>query len=187
MFDNPLTLICLIDGEKIALSVKIVSSDSVDDRKKRIKTHAPWKVSIPIVPKKEHSLHHEMAALRKQLPELERFRAEVSDSSVNNRQARQEGGVYLTCYSRNGDAGRPEEEHLHEYHQCAHDHYLEIFVYNGQAKPSRISDDDDLRKMLKIAKTTSKTKLAISLETPSKSFSAWTFKDVCEEYSTISH
>ena len=71
---------------------------------------------------------------------------------------------------------------FNEFPQYAHDEYLEIFVYNGLAKPARIWDDEDLRKILKIAKTASKTKLTISLETPSKSFGAWTFKDVCEEY-----
>ncbi|KAF8944689.1 hypothetical protein BGZ47_003914 [Haplosporangium gracile] len=35
----------------------------------------------------------------------------------------------------------------------------------------------------KSSKTTSKTKLTISLEIPSKSFAAWTFEDVCDGYS----
>ncbi|KAF9557892.1 hypothetical protein EC968_007406 [Mortierella alpina] len=68
------------------------------------------------------------------------------------------------------------------YPQYAHDDYLEIFVYNGQPKPELIRDNEDLRKILKVAKTTSKARLTISLETPSKNFSAWTFKDVCDEY-----
>ncbi|KAF8938614.1 hypothetical protein EDD21DRAFT_411474 [Dissophora ornata] len=68
------------------------------------------------------------------------------------------------------------------YPQYAHDEYLEIFLYSGQPKPERFRSDEDLRKVLKIAKTTSKTKLTISLETPTKNFSAWTFKDVCTEY-----
>ncbi|KAF9285636.1 hypothetical protein BGZ68_003681 [Mortierella alpina] len=66
--------------------------------------------------------------------------------------------------------------------QYAHDAYLEIFVYNGQPKPELIRDNEDLCKILKVAKTTSKARLTISLETPSKNFSAWTFKDVCDEY-----
>ncbi|KAF9189606.1 hypothetical protein BGZ51_009425 [Haplosporangium sp. Z 767] len=69
-----------------------------------------------------------------------------------------------------------------EYPHYAHDKYLEIFVYNGQAKPARIGDDEDLREILKIAKTASKTKLTISLDTPTKAFSAWKFKDVCTEF-----
>ncbi|KAF9287535.1 hypothetical protein BGZ68_001691 [Mortierella alpina] len=68
------------------------------------------------------------------------------------------------------------------YPQYAHDDYLEIFVYNGQPKPELIRDDEDLRKILKVAKTTSKPRLTISLETPTKSFSLWKFKDVCAEY-----
>ncbi|KAF9921611.1 hypothetical protein BGZ67_000357, partial [Mortierella alpina] len=68
------------------------------------------------------------------------------------------------------------------YPQYAHDDYLEIFVYNGQPKPELIRDNEDLRKILKVAKTTSKPRLTISLETPTKSFSLWKFKDVCAEY-----
>ncbi|KAK3813832.1 MAG: hypothetical protein JOS17DRAFT_821213 [Linnemannia elongata] len=49
-------------------------------------------------------------------------------------------------------------------------------------RPELIHDNEDLRKILKVAKTTSKARLTISLETPSKTFSAWTFKDVCDEY-----
>ncbi|KAF9368981.1 hypothetical protein CPB97_004029, partial [Podila verticillata] len=51
--------------------------------------------------------------------------------------------------------------------------------------PERIRSDEDLRKILRIAKTTSKTKLTVSLETPTTNFSAWTFKDVCEEYGLV--
>ncbi|KAF9974932.1 hypothetical protein BGZ75_000672, partial [Mortierella antarctica] len=68
------------------------------------------------------------------------------------------------------------------YPQYAHDDYLEIFVYNGQPKAELIRDNEDLRKILRVVKTTSKARLTISLETPSKNFSAWTFKDVCDEY-----
>ena len=69
------------------------------------------------------------------------------------------------------------------YPQYARDEYLEIFVYTRHPKsPECIVSDEDLCKILKIAKTTSKTKLVISLETPTKNFSAWTFKDVCSEY-----
>ncbi|KAI8606064.1 hypothetical protein EDD21DRAFT_349408 [Dissophora ornata] len=68
------------------------------------------------------------------------------------------------------------------YPQYDHDDHLEISVYNGQPKPELICDDEELRKLLKITKITSKTKLTISLGTPTKTFSAWTFKDVCAEY-----
>jgi len=68
------------------------------------------------------------------------------------------------------------------YPQYAHDESLEIFIYSGQPKPESIRNDGDLRKILRIAKATSRTKLIIALETPTRSFSAWTFQDVCTEY-----
>lgn len=95
----------------------------------------------------------------------------------------QEGRVYLAGYIGNGDTGRLEEEHLSQNPWYTHDYYLEIYAYDGQVKPTRVDDDEDPRKILKIAKTASRTKLKISLETPSKSFAVWTFKDVCEAHS----
>ncbi|KAG0247140.1 hypothetical protein BG011_001958, partial [Mortierella polycephala] len=69
------------------------------------------------------------------------------------------------------------------YPQYGHDDYLEIFVYNnGFSKPEAIRDDEDLRKILRIAKTQSRKQLTIALETQTKTFSAWTFKDACAEY-----
>ncbi|KAF9901744.1 hypothetical protein EC991_005753 [Linnemannia zychae] len=68
------------------------------------------------------------------------------------------------------------------YPQYAHDDYLEIFFHNGQPKPELIRDNEGLRKILQVVKSTSKSKLTISLETPIKDFSAWKFKDVCEDY-----
>ncbi|KAF9556637.1 hypothetical protein EC968_008102 [Mortierella alpina] len=64
------------------------------------------------------------------------------------------------------------------YPQYAHDDYLEIFVNSEQPKPELIRDNEDPRKILKVVKT----RITISLETPSKNFSARTFKDVCDEY-----
>ncbi|KAF9912555.1 hypothetical protein EC991_009979 [Linnemannia zychae] len=51
-------------------------------------------------------------------------------------------------------------------------------VLSCQPKPKRNTDDSDLRRVLRDARTTIKPKLAISLVTPSKSFTVWTFKDV---------
>lgn len=55
---------------------------------------------------------------------------------------------------------------------------MQIFVYDGHAKPARVSEDEDLPKILGTAKAASKTKLTTTLETTSKSFAAWTLKDV---------
>lgn len=68
------------------------------------------------------------------------------------------------------------------YPWYAHGEYLEIFLYNGDPNPERIRSDEHLCKILMFAKITSKTTLTVSLDTPSKNFSAWTFKDVCDEY-----
>ncbi|KAF9111269.1 hypothetical protein BGX27_005161 [Mortierella sp. AM989] len=67
------------------------------------------------------------------------------------------------------------------YPQYAHDEYLQIFVYSGQSKPERIGDDDDLCRILRVARTSIRPRLTIPLETPSKSFRDWTFKEVCED------
>ncbi|KAG0000724.1 hypothetical protein BGZ80_003480 [Entomortierella chlamydospora] len=75
---------------------------------------------------------------------------------------------------------------LFQYLQYAHDDSVEIFVYNGLPKPERICDDEHLRNILKVCKLKSKSKLTISLESPSKNFSAWNFKDVCTEYNLSS-
>ncbi|KAI1320351.1 hypothetical protein EDD11_001152 [Mortierella claussenii] len=66
--------------------------------------------------------------------------------------------------------------------QYTHDDYLQIFVYSGQPKPECISNDNDLCRLLKVARTSIKPKWIVSLETPSKSFGNWTFKEVCDEY-----
>ncbi|KAK3842113.1 MAG: hypothetical protein J3R72DRAFT_490831 [Linnemannia gamsii] len=47
------------------------------------------------------------------------------------------------------------------------------------AKSTRIRHDKDLRKILRVVKSTSETKLTISLETSSRTFYAWTFKGAC--------
>ncbi|KAK3845747.1 MAG: hypothetical protein J3R72DRAFT_435542 [Linnemannia gamsii] len=130
-------------------------------------------------------LHPEVAALRRQLSELEQFKAEVSSVSINvgiivKPEKRVVFAWSMIVEKATLDDLRKEISEL--YTQYAHDDYLQIFVYGGQPKPERISDDDDLRRILRVARTTIRPRLTISLETPSKSFGAWTFKDVCEEY-----
>ncbi|KAG0071922.1 hypothetical protein BGZ92_004149 [Podila epicladia] len=61
MTDNRLSLFCLVDGEAAPFSIRIASSDTVDDLKKAIKTEKTnafegvdannlilWSVSIPV-------------------------------------------------------------------------------------------------------------------------------------------
>jgi hypothetical protein len=63
------------------------------------------------------------------------------------------------------------------------DDYTELFFYETYTSdPETICCDNGLRTILKVYKTKSITKLIISLSTPAKPFSAWTFKDVISEY-----
>ncbi|KAF9099642.1 hypothetical protein BGX27_000549 [Mortierella sp. AM989] len=69
--------------------------------------------------------------------------------------------------------------------QHASDPYLEVFSYEGNASTSKyqiIRDDHHLRAILSISKKSRASKLFISLACPSKSYSAWTFDEVCAEY-----
>jgi hypothetical protein len=69
------------------------------------------------------------------------------------------------------------------YPQYDHDDYVELHFYITRNSPLEpIRDDEDLRRVLKVAKTQSMKQLTISLATPNKGFSAWTFKDVVSEY-----
>ena len=69
------------------------------------------------------------------------------------------------------------------YPQYDHDDYVELHFYITRNSPSEpIRDDENLRRVLKVAKTQSMKQLTISLATPTKGFSAWTFKDVISEY-----
>ncbi|KAG0222430.1 hypothetical protein BGW42_006607 [Actinomortierella wolfii] len=131
------------------------------------------------------ALNPEIAVLRKQPSELEEFKAEVTSSSINvGFIVKPEKRVVFSWQTIVETATLDDlrKEISEVYPQYAHDEYLQIFVYGGQPKPERIRDDDDLRRILRVARTTMKPRLTISLETPSKSFADWTFKEVCEEY-----
>ncbi|KAF9947660.1 hypothetical protein BGZ70_002574 [Mortierella alpina] len=173
-----------------AESHKIISLDSVEskgellpsDEVSEVYGDAPSKRTVHVLVKRsslsQPDLHPEIAALRKQL-------SDVFDSSFSI-------GIVVkpekkVAFSWCGIVDTATLDDLKKnifdlYPQYAHDDYLEIFVYNGQPKPELIRDNEDLRKILKVAKTTSKPRLTISLETPTKSFSLWKFKDVCAEY-----
>ncbi|KAG0204261.1 hypothetical protein BGX31_003187 [Mortierella sp. GBA43] len=109
----------------------------------------------------------EIAILRKQLSDMEQLHAEITSSANVNTATIDEMKRIL----------------FQEFPQYTHDDFVEIFVYTGFPKPERVRDDGHLRNVLRACKSTSKSKLTISLESPSKNFSAWTFKDVCTEYS----
>ncbi|GJJ75604.1 hypothetical protein EMPS_07962 [Entomortierella parvispora] len=119
----------------------------------------------------------ELEALRKQLSEME-------DSSISlGFTVKPEKKVAFTWSTIVDEAILDDlkSKIIAEYPQYAQGN-LEIFVYSGQSKPESIRHDSDLRRILRIAKKSRKTNLSISLETPTKSFGLWKFKDVCTEY-----
>ncbi|KAF9948535.1 hypothetical protein BGZ70_002179 [Mortierella alpina] len=203
---NKLTLFCLMDGEILsrAFSVKIQPDDTVDDLKKFIKTEqAPafddvtannltlWKVSLSIPDDEEEpSIILDALSDKKKLPPTNRLSRLFVEPSLEDtihinvqRPSPPPSDRVLLVWHRGYATLDDLKKNIFDLDpQYAHDDYLEIFVYNGQPKPELIRDNEDLRKILKVAKTTSKARLTISLETPTKSFSLWKFKDVCAEY-----
>ncbi|KAG0183694.1 hypothetical protein DFQ28_001223 [Apophysomyces sp. BC1034] len=70
-----------------------------------------------------------------------------------------------------------------KYPQFADDDYLEVYAYcNTALPPEALTDNEVLRNVLKVARKEHNGKLTISLECPSKNFSAWTLQEVCLEY-----
>ncbi|KAF9923540.1 hypothetical protein BGZ67_009769 [Mortierella alpina] len=193
-----------------AFSVKIQPDDTVDDLKKLIKTEqAPafddvtannltlWKVSLSIPDDEEEtSVILDALSDKKKLPPTNRlsrlFVGPPLEDPIHIIVQRPSPPPHFkpekkVAFSWCGIVDTATLDDLKKnifdlYPQYAHDDYLEIFVYNGQPKPELIRDNEDIRKTFKVAKTTSNARLTISLETPSKNFSAWTIKDVCDEY-----
>ncbi|KAF9090644.1 hypothetical protein BGX29_011353 [Mortierella sp. GBA35] len=131
------------------------------------------------------ALYPEVAALRQQLSQLEKFHADVQDSNFSfGIVVKPEKKISFSWIGvvETATLGKLKGRIFEYYPQYAHDDYLEVFFYNGQPKPACIRSDEDLRDIINFAKATSKARLTISLETPSKNFSAWTFRDVCDEY-----
>ncbi|KAF9560940.1 hypothetical protein EC968_005945 [Mortierella alpina] len=137
-------------------------------------------------------LDPEIAALRKQL-------SEILDSSICVDISIWPERKFAFSWSTEIETATLDDlkRHLYKYDShYANDEYLEMYLCNnGHAKAEAVIDDDCLRKLLRIAKTTCRTTLktgtkikwSISLATPSKNYSKWTFKDVCAEYGITSN
>ncbi|KAK3807515.1 MAG: hypothetical protein JOS17DRAFT_571093 [Linnemannia elongata] len=144
-------------------------------------------------------LNPEVAALRGRLEQLEHFKAEVLESSISLDISIWPERKFAFSWSTEIDTATLDDlkRHLYKYDDhYANDDYLEIYLCNnGHARAEAIIDDECLRKLLQIAKKTCKTTLktgtkfkwSISLATPSKNYSKWTFKDVCAEYGITSN
>ncbi|KAG0351885.1 hypothetical protein BC939DRAFT_481145 [Gamsiella multidivaricata] len=79
--------------------------------------------------------------------------------------------------------GDLKEALIRHYPQYEHDDYLELLFYKTYTSElETICHDEDLRRILKVGKTQSMNKMIISLNTSTKTFSAWTLKDIISEY-----
>ncbi|KAF9182559.1 hypothetical protein BGZ51_004679 [Haplosporangium sp. Z 767] len=159
---------------KIDSKTELVPTDEIPEAFKK----TPPKKSVHIIIERPQGQDTEVAASRKQL-------SEVHDSAIDfGVVVKPERGVAFTWSTvvETATLNDLKNKLFAQYPRYAHDSYLEIFVYTIRPKPRRIHDNEDLRSILNVAKTTPKNKLTISLVTPTKSFSAWTFKDACDEY-----
>ncbi|KAF9898256.1 hypothetical protein EC991_000410, partial [Linnemannia zychae] len=117
----------------------------------------------------KNTLDPEMALIRRQLSELEEFKAEVTNIGIIVKPEKRVVFTWSTVVET-ATLNDLRKEISELYPQYAHDEYLQIFLYSGHPKPERIRDEDDLRRILKVTRTTVKPRWIISLETPSKSF-----------------
>ncbi|KAH7048589.1 hypothetical protein BKA57DRAFT_513495 [Linnemannia elongata] len=148
----------------------------------------PPKKTIHIIVQRPLSdaTHPEVAALRKQLSKLEQFKAEMTHNTINVGIIVKPERKVVCNWSAAIDTATVADlmKTLVEFYpQYDHDDYVELHFYVTRNSPSEpIRDDEDLRRVLKVAKAQSMKQLTISLATPTKGFSAWTFKDVISEY-----
>ncbi|KAG9066514.1 hypothetical protein KI688_001742 [Linnemannia hyalina] len=135
-------------------------------------------VQRPLLPQSD-DLNPEIAALRKQLSDMQ-------DSSITIGIIVKPERKVICNWSAAIDTVTVSDlmKVLVEFYpQYDHDDYVELHFYITRSSPSEpIRDDEDLRRVLRVAKTQSMKQLTISLATPTKGFSAWTFKDVVSEY-----
>ncbi|KAG0034379.1 hypothetical protein BGZ82_005760 [Podila clonocystis] len=181
-----------IDDDAENLPAVLLDDISRKKKKKLKATHdlsdvfvvKPPKKTIHIIvklssPRSSDDLHPEVAALRKQL-------SEVLDSSINVGIVVKPDRKVVCKWSAVVDTvtiGDLKEVLVRYYPQYDHDDYLELLYYRTYTGESEsIRYDEDLRRILRVAKTQSMTKLILSLNTPTKGFASWKFKDVCDEY-----
>ncbi|KAI8594762.1 hypothetical protein EDD21DRAFT_392969 [Dissophora ornata] len=105
----------------------------------------PPKKTIHVIVQRFSSgnIHPEVALLRKQLSDLQQIQSNMLDSAISlGIIVKPEKKVVLTWSTSVNEATLDLKKQLFElYPQYAHDDYLEVFLYNGQPKPERISDD----------------------------------------------
>ncbi|KAK3804974.1 MAG: hypothetical protein JOS17DRAFT_769047, partial [Linnemannia elongata] len=141
----------------------------------------------------------DVAALRRQLSQLEQFKADVLESSISLDIYMHPQKSFAFSWSTEINTATLDDlkKHLYRYDdQYSEDDHLNIYLCNnGYNNAECIIDDECLRRLLRITKTTRKTllktgykfKWSISTATPSKNYSKWTLKDVCKVYGITSN
>ncbi|KAG0061975.1 hypothetical protein BGZ89_011018 [Linnemannia elongata] len=194
--ENPILVNSVTTADKKKLRATHELSDVFPDKPPKNTIHIL--VQRPLVAPSD-DLNPEVAALRERLEQLEHFKAEVLESSISIDISIWPERKFAFTWSTEIETATLDDlkKQLYEYDShYANDDYLKIYLCNnGHANAEAIIDDECLRKLLRIAKTTCKTTLktgpkikwSISLATPSKNYSKWTFKDVCAEYGITSN
>ncbi|KAF9155884.1 hypothetical protein BGX21_005445 [Mortierella sp. AD011] len=138
-------------------------------------------------PSYDPTLHPEVAALRKQLSDMEQLNAELKSTNISLGIIEKRGGKKIICtYATDIKLATIQQLRtlLHHYfEQFDGDDFVEIFAYQpGSSKPAWLSDDVALRSCLQQAKENDWKNLTISLDSPAKSFSTYTWNEMMEQY-----
>ncbi|KAG0256789.1 hypothetical protein DFQ27_005494 [Actinomortierella ambigua] len=138
-------------------------------------------------PQQSDALQPEIAALRKQLSDITQLNAKLKNTSITLGIIEKRGGKKIVCrYMADTKTATLEglQQLLKEhFEQFEGDDYLQIFAYTpGNSLPVMLTTDGQLRSMLEIAKEEGWKNLTISLDSPAKSFSKYTWPEVVSQY-----
>ncbi|KAF8967213.1 hypothetical protein BGZ46_000221 [Entomortierella lignicola] len=177
--DAPITLQDHTDAKKLRPIIKLC---------KVFETLPPPEDTIHIIVQRSSTeANLEIAALRKQLSDMAQLNAELKSTSISLGIIEKRGGKKVVCtYSTDIRLATVDQlrKLLHQhFEQFDGDEYVQIFAYQpGVSKPVWLADDIMLRSCLEQAKENDWKNLTISLDSPAKSFSTYTWKEMVEQY-----
>ncbi|KAG0255300.1 hypothetical protein DFQ27_006325, partial [Actinomortierella ambigua] len=156
--------------------------------KKSSTIEAPPKKIIHIIvqrPPPKDALNPEIASLRKQLSDMEQLNAELRSTAICIIEKRAGKRVVCTYRTDTKLASVVELRSLLQgyFEQFEGNDDVEIFVYQpGGSKPTKLVTDIALRSCLEEAKENDWKNLVISLDSPAKEFSSYTWNDIMQQY-----
>ncbi|KAF9583839.1 hypothetical protein BGW38_008356 [Lunasporangiospora selenospora] len=207
---NYKTLLCFVDGEPAsnAFPILMESNEAVSDLQDRIKVQRPdafaninaeqlilWNVSIPVTLETKHKpiILGEIESPTKLNPTdgfrhvvnwgLSRERIQIlvqqspSDTPVYNAK---DFEVVVKYDSKIEE--KEEEKEDNDFYYYSDDDDEEEEEEEEQEEEEEEEQGSDLRDLLKEAIASSSTKLTIHLRSSARSFTRWSFSDVCAEY-----